>query len=241
METAHLDELIELESTYWWHVAKRELADQLLGIHCPAPANLVEGGIGAAGNLCHWQAQGYVVSGLDIMPQSVARAQELGLKSVQHHDLMQPWPLESTSQDVAILLDVLEHVAEPELVLRNAAKVLRESGLIIFTVPAYPQLYCDWDKCLGHFRRYTLDMIRMQVESAGLTLTSVRHWNSFSLPAAMVTRTCRRWSQTHDRAEFPRVSPWLNRGLISLARVESLVAEYLGMPCGLSLVGVISK
>ena len=51
MESAHLDELIELEDRYWWHVAKRKIATGLLNNYVPSPAKIVEGGIGAAGNL----------------------------------------------------------------------------------------------------------------------------------------------------------------------------------------------
>ena len=47
MDPSHLQELVELEDNYWWHVAKRQLVTRLLLKHCPPPGRLVEGGIGS--------------------------------------------------------------------------------------------------------------------------------------------------------------------------------------------------
>ena len=92
MERAHLDELIELENRYWWHVAKRKIATDLLRKYVPSPARIVEGGIGAAGNLLNWKQCGYDVSGLDIMDDSVTHAKSIGINEIYKHDLQQPWP-----------------------------------------------------------------------------------------------------------------------------------------------------
>ena len=45
MDPSHLQELVTLEDSYWWHVAKRQLVISLLEKYCPAPGRLVEGGI----------------------------------------------------------------------------------------------------------------------------------------------------------------------------------------------------
>ncbi len=47
MEAAHLTELIELEDSYWWHVAKRRLVVELLRRYAPPAGLLVEGGVGS--------------------------------------------------------------------------------------------------------------------------------------------------------------------------------------------------
>ena len=42
MDPSHLQELVELEDNYWWHVAKRKLVTRLLKKHCPPPGRLVD-------------------------------------------------------------------------------------------------------------------------------------------------------------------------------------------------------
>ena len=241
MERAHLDELIELENRYWWHVAKRNIATDLLRKYVPSPARIVEGGIGAAGNLLNWKQCGYEVSGLDIMDDSVTHAKSIGIEEIYKHDLQQPWPVAKDSFGGVVLLDVLEHVADPVKVLKEAAKTLQGTGKIIFTVPAYPFLFSDWDERLGHYRRYTPSMMRDQVAAAGLKIEKLRYWNSFTFPAAIFLRTIRRFFPSRKGTEFPRVGNLTNKALITAAQLETKFSNKLSVPFGLSLVGVISK
>ena len=241
MEAAHLKELMTLESSYWWHVAKRRLATSLLLTYAPPAARIVEGGIGAGGNLLHWQSKGYEVQGLDIMEESVDYARQRGLSNVQQHDLHDAWPVSKNSSQAVVLLDVLEHLRDPVLALRNAASILKDDGKIVFTVPAHPWLYSEWDERLGHYRRYTSEMVRTHVEQAGLRLLEMRPWNAISLPIAVMLRTYRRLFPRKMGAEFPRVSNRINRCLIQIQEFERNWSSRWVTPFGLSIVGVISK
>ena len=241
MEISHLYELGTLESSYWWHVAKRQMITSMLKSQVPPPNLLVEGGIGAAGNLRRWQSIGYTVQGLDCLDESIAFAREQGIENVSVHDLHQPWPVQENSAGAVVLLDVLEHLADPVIALGHAARSLTPNGKIFFTVPAYPWLFSDWDKRLGHFRRYTRSMMQDQVKQAGLKLETLRHWNAFTLPAAIVLRIIRRLRPSSRGTEFPRVSRLMNHALLGAAALERKVGPVIGMPCGLSLVGVITR
>ncbi len=241
MEAAHLQELMTLESSYWWHVAKQRLATSLLHSYAPQPGCIVEGGIGAGGNLLYWQSQGYEVHGLDIMEESVDYARKRGLSSVHQHDLHEPWPVADNSANAVVLLDVIEHLRDPVVALRHAANTLTDDGKIIFTVPAHPWLFNEWDERLGHYRRYTSAMIRAETEQAGLRIVTMRPWNAISLPIAIMLRTYRKIFPTKTGAEFPRVSPFVNRSLIQILEFERRWASRLSPPFGLSIVGVISR
>lgn len=241
METAHLEQLIQLEGSYWWHVSKRQWITDLLLKYLPPPSRIVEGGVGAAGNLCQWKTLGYDVAGLDCMPQSIEHARSLGLPEVREHDLHEPWPFQPGSSQGVVLLDVLEHLAHPVVALRHAASCLNEQGKIFFTVPAYPWLFSDWDERLGHYRRYTMKMMRQQVADAGLKVLEIGHWNAFTLPAAIGLRALRRCIPSRSGTEFPKVSRWFNRCLIAMADTERSLARRFPIPMGLSIVGVIGK
>jgi SAM-dependent methyltransferase len=241
MQVAHLQELADLEDSYWWHVAKRELATELLRKHAPAPGKLIEGGMGACRNLLLFQSLGYQVTGLDIMPEAVELGRTRGLADVHQHDLGVSWPAAENSISAIVLLDVLEHVPDPVLVLKNAKAVLNDTGAIIVTVPAYQFLFSDWDRALGHYRRYTPAMLREQVEAAGLKAKVLTHWNSFTLPAAIAVRGVERLTPKSRAAEFPRVAPFTNRLLKKAAAAERWMMHRCGIPCGLSVVGVLTR
>jgi SAM-dependent methyltransferase len=241
MDQQHLDELIAVERSYWWHVAKRALVTELLRRHFPPPARLVEGGVGGGANLLAFRDMGYRVSGFDVMPAAVAHCRELGIDDVRVHDLQQPWPVADGPAHVVVLLDVLEHIEDPVAVLRSAAATLDEAGGLVVTVPAIPALMGPWDRMLGHHRRYTRRMLRDQAHAAGLRVAWVSHWNAFTLGPAFVVRTLEKLGRRQRSAEFPPVSPTVNALLISAAGLERRLIVTVGIPAGLSLVGILKQ
>jgi SAM-dependent methyltransferase len=241
MDCKHLDELITVERGYWWHIAKRELVTEILQRHFPPPARLVEGGVGGGANLLTFRDLGYRVSGFDLMPESVAHCRDLGIEDVRTHDLEEPWLIDDGPAAVVVMLDVIEHVADPVKVLRNAAETLAPDGGIVVTVPAIPSLMGPWDRMLGHHRRYSKRLLEEHARAAGLRVAWLSHWNAFTLPAAVAVRTFEKLGRAQRTAEFPHVSPQVNTLLIGLARAERRIITAMRLFLGLSLIGVFKR
>jgi SAM-dependent methyltransferase len=241
MDERHLEELIAVEGSYWWHVAKRELVIEQLMRRFPPPGQLVEGGVGAGGNLQAFRELGYEVRGFDVSPAAVVHCRKLGLENVEVHDLEADWPVPHETVRAVVLLDVLEHLAEPVRVLQHAARAIRADGGIIVSVPAGPVLMGPWDVMLGHRRRYTRKLLREQAAAAGLRVLWMSYWNSFTYPAAVLVRTFEKWRHRPRAAEFPPVRPVVNRLLIGCARIERWWLRRAPAPCGLSLLGVCAR
>ena len=239
MQPQHLQELAELENTYWWHVAKRQLITEVLSKYAPPPGLLVEGGIGSSRNLLEFSELGYDVTGFDLMPEAVELGRQKGLSHVAVHDLEQPWPVAENSLRAVVLLDVIEHVEHPITVLSHVKRALRPDGAVVVTVPAYQWMFSEWDRLLGHYRRYSPAMLEEQATAAGLKLVWATHWNSFTFPAAVATRCWERMFSSRRTADFPRVSPRVNELLLGAARVERRLLLKVGVPFGLSVVGVL--
>jgi SAM-dependent methyltransferase len=240
MDPRHLENLISVERTYWWHVAKRKLVLELLRHHAPPPGLLIEGGVGGGANSLAFRDLGYDVRGFDLMPEAVEHCLGLGLGDVRIHDLQEPWPIEPAVARAIVILDVIEHLPDPVRALRHAAGALRPDGAIVVTVPAIPALMGPWDRMLGHYRRYSRRILKEQAREAGLCVIALSHWNSFTLPAAAVIRTLERLAGNHRSAEFPRVSRPVNALLIRMARLEQRMMSVVPVPAGLSLMGVLT-
>ena len=58
--------------------------------------------------------------------------------------------------DTILYLDVLEHIKQPKKELKNVFRSLKKGGKLILTVPAYQHLFSQFDKDVGHYRRYTM-------------------------------------------------------------------------------------
>src|SRR4051812_11856748 len=54
-----------------------------------------------------------------------------------------------------VAINVLEHLADDIGALRTLARMTEPGGRILLWVPAYMQLYGDFDRAVGHLRRYT--------------------------------------------------------------------------------------
>lgn len=239
MDPRHLEELIQLERGYWWHVSKRAAVRQVIAEHAPPPGLVVEGGVGGGLMLRELADAGYRVAGFDVMPAAVAHCHEMGLPDVAVHDLEKPWPVEERSARAVLLLDVLEHLDHPSDVLRGMGRALAPGGVAILTVPAYPALLGPWDRMLGHKRRYTRDMMRQQAREAGMRVRWMTHWNAFSVPPALVLRTVEKLRGGSRGAEFPRVPAVVNTALRAAARAERLAMRVRPVPVGLSLLAVL--
>jgi SAM-dependent methyltransferase len=79
--------------------------------------------------------------------------------------------------DSAVAMNVLEHIEDDVTALRDIATVVRPGGTIVLWVPAYMQLYGDFDRKLGHVRRYTPETIRSAAGRAGLSVRFARPVN----------------------------------------------------------------
>jgi len=68
------------------------------------------------------------------------------------------------------LFDVLEHIAEDDLFLKDLFDVLVPKGKLYLTVPAYQVFYSSFDKEVGHFRRYSLKQLTKKLTQSGFEI-----------------------------------------------------------------------
>ena len=52
-------------------------------------------------------------------------------------------------------MDVIEHIENPQTLIKSLYDSLNENGKILINVPAFQHLYSKFDEDVGHFKRYT--------------------------------------------------------------------------------------
>lgn len=133
-------------------------------------------GCGAGMMLCEVLSMkpGWTGAGLDISPAAIAYARSLAehkgvaeRASFQTGDIAR-LPFADESLDLLIASEVVEHLPEPEAVLRELARVLRPGGRIVLTVPL-----------ASHTPAHALTLerpedLRSLCERAGLVVQSLR-------------------------------------------------------------------
>lgn len=88
--------------------------------------------------------------------------------------------------DSAVLINVLEHIKDDDGALLDLASALRPGGRLVLWVPAFNLLYSDWDRQVGHYRRYRKGPLGAQLTRAGYEVTEIRYVNSAGALAWLV-------------------------------------------------------
>lgn len=79
--------------------------------------------------------------------------------------------------EAALAINVLEHIDDDAEALRRMASLVQPGGRVVIWVPGYMHLYGEFDRAVGHVRRYTPATLRAAFERAGLRPLEVKPVN----------------------------------------------------------------
>jgi SAM-dependent methyltransferase len=132
-----------------------------------------------------------------------------------------------------VAINVLEHIDDDTGALRSLASMTEPGGCLVLWVPAYMQLYGDFDRAVGHVRRYTPRTMTFAIRNAGLVPELVKPVNFLGGLAWWVTvrrggvgAPNPRLVRAYDRFVVPvtrvverRVTPPFGQSVLAVARV----------------------
>jgi 2-polyprenyl-3-methyl-5-hydroxy-6-metoxy-1,4-benzoquinol methylase len=125
--------------------------------------------------------------------------------------------------DSILYVDVLEHIEQDEAEIRRAAGHLSPGGHLTILAPAYPFLFSEFDRAIGHHRRYTRAMFADSHEPS-LHMTYARYLDSVGLLASLANRIMLRSPLPSKR----QLAFW-DRVLIPISRrVDKLIGYRFG-------------
>jgi SAM-dependent methyltransferase len=233
----------EVEDHHWWYVGRRKIVRTVVaGLPLPRSPRILDAGCGSGRNMVELADFGRV-TGIDKSAAAVDRAAErdAGLVTLGAIELM---PFEEGTFDLAVALDVIEHIDDDRAAFRELLRVVRPGGMLLVSVPAYPRLWSAHDVLNEHRRRYTRRSLLAATRDAGWTCTHTTHFNSsLLLPAAAHRLALKRSTKADPReSELSRMPPALNR---LLARPLAFEARLIGagarLPAGLSLLATFRR
>lgn len=240
MDRAYELQTHRAEDRHWWYRGRRTvLAGVIADLQLPRPARILDAGCGSGRNMVDLASHG-TVTGIELSNTSVclARAREAG--EVIEGSVLE-MPFDADSFDLAVSLDVIEHLDEDLDALRELRRVVAPGGALLVTVPAYGWLWSAHDEINHHRRRYTRRSLQRVAEQAGWEQVRTSYFNSLLLPVAILLRALERLSTRTTESSLdlwvpPEPLNWL------LERPLALEAALIGrggrIPAGLSLLAV---
>jgi SAM-dependent methyltransferase len=79
--------------------------------------------------------------------------------------------------DSVVAINLLEHLEEDVRALKAMGSTVVAGGNVALLVPGYPSLYGEFDRAVGHLRRYTPEALRQAVKAAGLQVAVLKPVN----------------------------------------------------------------
>jgi SAM-dependent methyltransferase len=229
------------EDRHWWYRGRRKVLDGVLAsLNLPAPARVLDAGCGSGRNMVELARLGEV-TGVELSDTSVALARERDVGEVIAGSVLE-MPFAEDSFDLAVSLDVIEHLEDDLGAMRELRRTVAPGGALLVTVPAYQWLWSGHDVINHHHRRYTRRTLQRVAEQAGWQQARTTYFNSLLLPAAIVLRVLDRVNRAKttetslDLWVPPEPLNWLLERPLALE--SQLLARGGRIPAGLSLLAV---
>jgi hypothetical protein len=138
------------------------------------------------------------------------------------------------------MLDVLEHMNNPQEALGHAHTLLAPSGALLLTVPAFQILWTNHDALNHHLVRYRRGTLRPLLRQAGFAILEERYWYQWTCPVKVAIRIYE--TILRRRPAVTRIPPkWANQLLYWLSRAEQRTLGSLGTPFGSTLMVYCTK
>ena len=97
--------------------------------------------------------------------------------------------LEEFHPDTVVCLNVLEHIEDDVQVLKNLAAVVPAGCRLVFLVPFDPRLFSEFDRQIGHFRRYRKGELDKKMQDAGFAVERQIFFNKAGVVAWWIGNT----------------------------------------------------
>ncbi len=243
MDRDYEQQTFHAEDRHWWYRGRRIVLERVLdGLDLQAaggPIRILDAGCGSGRNMIELARRG-TVTGVELSEPSVERARARGCGEVVAGSVLE-MPFADASFDLAVSLDVIEHLDDDDAALRELRRVVAPGGALLLTVPAYQWLWSGHDEINHHHRRYTQRSLRAVAERAGWKQVRTTYFNSLLLPVAIMLRVLDRVNTKTTESSLDLWVPPepVNRLLEAPLWLEAAMIGAGGrIPAGLSLLSV---
>ena len=139
-----------------------------------------------------------------------------------------------------LMLDVLEHMDDPQAALVHALHLLRSTGTLLITVPAFPALWTLHDELNQHRTRYTKSTVARLSKAAGMQIDRRQYFFHHLFFLKLAVRFKERLLGSRPTVPIVPFRPF-NMALYAFARLEQFVFWAAPLPFGSSLLVVGGK
>lgn len=154
---------------------------------------------------------------------------EKSFREVIHLDLVAPdfdtrYKALLGTFNTVFALNVVEHIEDDQLAIKNANKLLKTGGHLIILVPAYQFLYNRFDKELFHFRRYIKSSLNNLFKEEKLAIVRTFYFNAAGIAGWFIS------GKILNNKTLPKNQVSLFNNLVPLFKtIDTLLMHRIGL------------
>ncbi len=114
---------------------------------------------------------------------------------------------EGINDSIIIMMDVLEHIEDDYAILRDIKSRLGYNAHFFITVPAFMSVWSSHDVYLGHYRRYTIPMVKKLLVETDCTIQSQYYIYGSIFPLVWMVRRLKRNEENMSNPESSDMKP----------------------------------
>jgi len=134
--------------------------------------------------------------------------------------------------DTIICFNVLEHIKNDSYALKNIFKLIKRDGKLLLLTPAHNMLFSEFDRQLGHYRRYSKSSLLKVIKRVGFTKVKIKYINWWSAVGWLV------FLKLTGRKDIPKNNVKIFN---YFGRLFLWPENFVKPPFGLSVLAQVSK
>ena len=153
-------------------------------------------------------------------------------------------PFEDDTFDMVCAFDVIEHIEDDKLAVKEMERVCKnKTGILFFTVPTYQSLWSVHDEINHHFRRYKMkELVKLANSEDDFIVRT--YFNFLLFPLIYLFRQFSKIRvKSYEKSDFENLNPKsvLNRVFAIVFNIESRIINYVNFPFGVSAMIMYSN
>ena len=150
--------------------------------------NVLEVGPGTGNNLKYYKNKASIITLLEINKKLARSLKKKFYKNKKIKILNSNIHSIKKKFDTIMYMDVLEHIKTDKKEIKKAINLLNPGGYIIIFVPAFQVLYSNFDRDIGHVRRYRKFFFFNLAKKYKIKLIELKYFDSIGFIFAIINR-----------------------------------------------------
>lgn len=237
-----LKKLFDIEKNHFWFKNRRSFIKSSVEKYLNPGSKIIEIGSGTA-YVARSLMDNYDVAVGEIYQYGLEYAKNYGINELYQFDLMTSPFIEHF--DAIGMFDVLEHIDDDVLALKNTHKMLKKNGKLFITIPPHQFLWSYHDVAARHKRRYEYRQLTELIENNGFKVLDAKGFFISILPLLFlrIILNSENKSNLLESEELPgkTLNPIINMVLDKICSLENKILMHLSLHFGGSLLVVAQK